>query len=174
MNEEYMQYLHLIDDKNLIGKQQPNENDLKNFEIWKKRWQKHALKGIIFSSIIVLLIYSFIFAVSMFSETELKDIIILIIFLFIFAFAEYHLMIKKYLNTKTLEMEYCNRGKILDKYMLRRPGSKHGKDYYIIVQVDDNKLKIQSETEYHLVDINETVIVFSIKGHSQAYITKYN
>ena len=47
MREKYMKYLHLVNDKELIGKQMPKERDLEIFERWKKRWRKYMLQGII-------------------------------------------------------------------------------------------------------------------------------
>ena len=105
----------------------------------------------------------------MFSETELKEKIVAIIFLVILTYTGYHLIIKKYLNSKSWKMEYCNYGKVLDKYTLYSNSFKH---HYIIVQVNDNRLKIHSKNEYYLLDIGENVIVFSIEGHSQAYVAK--
>ena len=131
-----MKYLHLINDKNLIGKQIPNERDLKIFEEWKKRWRKQMLRTIILSLIVILFVYSIFFIVSMYLETGLKEKMVAIIFLFIFAYVEYHLIIKKYLNSKSWKMEYCNYGKVLDKYIISsRYGNRHNKEHYIIVQV---------------------------------------
>ena len=65
--------------------------------------------------------------------------------------------------------EYCNYGKVIDKYTLPRGDCR---DYYIVVQVNDNELKIKSKSEYSLLHIDDDVIVFSIEGHNKAYVTK--
>ena len=54
MNEKSRKYLHLKNDKNLIGAQIPKESDLESFEKWKKRMRKKLLKLIIFSSALLI------------------------------------------------------------------------------------------------------------------------
>ena len=62
---------------------------------------------------------------------------------------------------------------ITEKYLINiKFLDGHNKEHYIIVQVNDNRLKIQSKTEYYLLDIGENVIVFSIEGHSQVHVAK--
>lgn len=168
MNEKHTKYLHLVNDINLINKQIPKENDLKNFENWKKRQIKYNFRGIILTFFIVVFVFSIAFIVKM----DLKETIILILFLLFIVYAEYNLIIKKYLNTKSWKMEYCNYGKVLDKYRIHTSYGSTRKDCYIIVQVNEKRLKFETKSEYYLLDIGDEVIVFSIEGDSKAHVTK--
>ena len=168
MSEKSRKYLHLKNDKNLIGVQIPRENDLKNFEKWKKRIRKNKLQLIILSSFILILVYGILFITGVFLESELKEKIFGIVSLFIFAYFEYFL-IKQYLNAKSWKMEYCNYGKVIDKYTMPKGNRR---DYYIIIYVNYNELKVNSKSEYSLLNIDDDVIIFSIEGHNKAYVTK--
>ena len=66
---------------------------------------------------------------------------------------------------------YCNYGKVIYKYKIPKGRCR---DYYIVVQVDDNVLKFDKYTkyEYYNLNINDDVIVFSVEGYNNAYVTK--
>ena len=55
---------------------------------------------------------------------------------------------------------YCNYGKVIYKYKIPKGRCR---DYYIVVQVDDNVLKFDKYTkyEYYNLNINDDVIVLS-------------
>lgn len=168
MSEKRKKYLHLKNDKNLIGEKLPNKSDLECFEKWKQGTKKDKLLTIIMSSFIIIIVYGALFVTGVFLESELKEKIFGIISLLIFIYFVYYL-IKKYINIKFWEMEYCNYGKVVDKYKTPR-GDYH--DYNIVVEVNDNKLKIKSKREYFSLNVNDDVVVFSIKGHKEVYVTK--
>lgn len=170
MKEKYINYLYLNNNKNLIGTQLPKESDLKKFATWSKKVRNSMFKMIVISSIIVMLIYGVLFATGVFLEAGLKEKLFGILCLFIFGYIE-QFLIKQYLKAKCWKMEYCNYGKVIDKYYMSKGRSR---DYYIVVKVGDNVLKFDKYTiyEYHKLDVNDDVIVFSIDGHDNAYVTK--
>lgn len=167
MNEKIRKYLRLKNDKRLISENIPNENDLENFEKWKKRMRRKDLKLIIFSSTILIFVYVILLSTGIFSLAELKEKIFGIICMFIFIYFEY-ILIKKYIKSKKWKMEYCNYANVIDKYKI--PTGKY-KEYYIVVNINGNKLKIKTN-EYSLIDIGDEVIVFLIEGNNELYITK--
>ena len=168
MNEKSRKYLHLKNDKNLIGGQTPKESDLENFEKWKKRMRKNKLQLIILSSFILILVYGMLLITGVFLEAELKEKIFGIGSLFIFLYFE-SVLIKQYLYVKSWKMEYCTYGKVIDKYTMPKGDRR---DYYIVIHVNDNELKVNSKSEYSLLNIDDDVIVFSIEGNNKAYVTK--
>lgn len=170
MNGKSEKYRHLKNDKSLIGGKMPNDLDFKNFERWKKMVRSKRLQLIIFSSSFIIFIYIIFFVTGVFADAELKEKIFGILCFFVFAFFEYFL-IKQYLVSKSMKMEYCNYGKVIDKYKVVK-GKR--KKYCIIVEVNDNTLKFNSKYEYWLLNINDEVMVFSVEGQNKAYVTQKN
>lgn len=159
MSDKKYQYKDIENDKSLINKI-PNQSDLEGFEEWKKKTNKRILDNCIFSGVIIGFISFLSISGVMSSGESLKDKIIVLLFLAIFILFEIRL-IKHYLNSRTWQMEYCNYGKVIDKYRVTK-GKK--KRFYVIIEVDGNLFKIKSRSQYFSLEINDDATVFSIEG----------
>ena len=80
------------------------------------------------------------------------------------------LVLKDFFRSKSWELEYCDYGNIIDKYM---DEDKNDDDYYVIVEVNNNNLKYKlKRKEFLELDISDNVIVIAIEDKKETFIVK--
>lgn len=115
MNDKRQEYLHLVNDKKLIGELLPKKNDLNRFELWKKKMCKRKFQAFILVSFLIIFVFTIIFISMIETEVKSVNVIGLIIYLLLFLYVDF-IILKDFLNIKQWQMEYCNYGNVLDKY----------------------------------------------------------
>ena len=96
-----------------------------------------------------------------------------IILILIFALFEFCIL-KDFFGSKNWQPEYCDYGNVIDKYIKEDKNDKD-KDYYVIVEANNNNLKYKLKREEFLeLDISDNVIVFAIENKKETFIVKNN
>lgn len=164
MNEKYKQYYYTKNDKNLINQQIPTENDLRKFEEWKILKRKELL----FSCMASLIFSCIMIIVSIALESKVIGIILLMLSgLLIFS------SVKKYITSKKWKPEYCDYGKIIDKFITYDGKNNKEDDYYVIILVNQNELKVKiKKNEYQNLELNDEVIIYAIQSEKEVFISK--
>lgn len=159
----------------------PTDSDIEKFEEWKRKRRKAKLKLAVFSLLIIVLVFGTLSISEPLSELNLEDRIFGIVCIFIFLWLEIYL-IKDFLKSKYWTINYCNYGKVIDKYRsfqhsidVKPKKSASGKDSipHIIVLVENNKLNITScsRDEYRKLNVGDDVILFKLDDNKM-YIVK--
>ena len=159
--------------KNLGNGIIPTESDIEKFKKWKKRERNKMLIACIYSLFILILIGSILLLSGVALESRLIDKIFGIIAYLLFGWAEI-ILIKRYLKSRFWKIEYCNYGKIIDKYHFASSGrSGRNSNTHIIVLVNEKKININTSTitEYRKMQLNDEVIVFAV-DNKKLYIIK--
>lgn len=169
MSDKKYQYKDIENDKSLINKI-PNQSDLEGFEEWKKKTNKRRLDDCIFSGAIIGFISFLSISGVMSSGESLKDNIIVLLFPAIFILFEI-VLIKQYLKSRAWQMEYCNYGKVIDKYYVRKNKNRR---YYIIVSINDVLFKTRTTSLklYRSLESGDDVTVFSIEEKEHLGVMK--
>ena len=97
-------------------------------------------------------------------------------------------IIREYIKSKSWKMDYCKYGKVIDKYIvIKRYANGRGRikrdyQYYAIVSIDEQllKIRIRSIKNYYSLEINEdpmvffndNAIVFFIEGKNELNVIK--
>lgn len=149
----------------------PTESDLEKFEKWKKRKRNGMLITCIYSLFILVLVGSVLIVGDIVAEARLIDKIFGIMAYLLFGWAEIHL-IKQYLKARLWKMEYCNYGKVIDKYCLGSSSRKNNR--HIIVLVNGKKISINtcSISDYRKMQLNDEVIIFAVDNKKLYSIRK--
>lgn len=162
MNEKFRQYYNLSNDKNLIDKKTPTEHDKEIFygvRDLKREQFKKSLTGMTISLLIIIVI-----------GIAMKNIWRIALML-LFGYLEYNIL-KDFLSSKNWEIEFCDYGNVVDKF-IKEDKDDHDKDYYIIVEVNGTNLKYKlKRDEYSELNISDNVIVFAIKEKKETFLAK--
>lgn len=204
MNDKEKKYSHIdeISDRPFIDKI-PNENDLAKYEEWKKIIRNERLKKrmVVWTTAFIgsLMISFFMIRLAKwtdhvtttFSTSDTGDqwIYYIIIMLTLLAnMLALGFIIREYIKSKSWKMDYCKYGKVIDKYIvIKRYANGRGRikrdyQYYAIVSIDEQllKIRIRSIKNYYSLEINEdpmvffndNAIVFFIEGKNELNVIK--
>lgn len=164
MNEKFRQYFNVSNDKNLIDRKTPTEQDKEIFyglRDLKREQFKKSLIGMTISLLIIVLI-----GIAM---KNLWGIALILLF----GYLEY-CVLKDFLSSKNWEIEFCDYGNVVDKF-IKEDKDDHDKDYYIIVEVNETNLKYKiKRDEYSELNISDNVTVFAIKDKKETFVAKNN
>lgn len=161
---------YVYEQKSLLEQRIPNENDLQDFESWKRRKCNSIITTCIFFFVIVLMFTMISFIAINAESTSIIEMMLPIFIGLIFIVVILG-QIKKYFDIKKWEMEYCNYGVVIDKKSVSK--NRHRR-YYITVSSNENTFKENARSEYTLLNIGDEAIVFTIEGKKQIYIAKKN
>ena len=171
MSDKKYQYKNIENNKSLINKI-PNQSDIEGFEVWKKKTNSRTLENcIFFGGMGGLLTFPMISAIISTGESLLdSNNIIVLVFLLMLIMVEV-VLIKNYLNSRKWQMEYCNYGKVIDKYCVRKGKRRR---YYIIVSINDVLFKIRTTSLklYRSLESGDDATVFSIEGKEHLGVMK--
>lgn len=159
---------YAYEQKSLLEPRIPNDDDLQDFENWKRRKCNSLIASSVFYFIIVLM-FTMISFVAINAEGTSPSEMMLPIFMGLVFIAIILGQIKKYFDIKKWNMEYCNHGVVIDKKAVSK--KKHRR-YYITVSSNENTFRENARSEFSILNIGDEAIIFTIEGKKQIYIAK--
>lgn len=161
--EERNKYSNIKNDISLLTRHLPTENDMIIFE---EKLKKHKKLSIILN--ILILIYGTLFFKNLITFFLELDYTVLFYTIISFLCSIVLICISKKIILSKLEIDFCDYGKITDKYY-----DVIYEKYYAIVSVNQNLFKFQiKRKKYDSLEINDDVIIFAIKNSKCLYINK--